>query len=304
MISININNETNQLEAVILGISDDFGGIPLIKDAYDPKSKEHIKMGAFPSQKDISFELNSLLNVFEKHHIRVYRPNNIIGLNQVFARDIGFVVGEKFIVPNIIADRIDEIDAISHIVKQFDPKNVVEMPKKARAEGGDVMPCNDYLFVGYSEHEDFEKYQVARTNSEALEFFKYTFPDFIVKGFELCKSDEDARKNALHLDCCFQPIGKNGAIIYDGGFKNKEDISFLENHFGIDNIIKITEEEMYHMNSNVFSISNKVIVSEQGFKRLNSLLRDKGFVVEEVPYAEIAKMEGLLRCSTLPLRRK
>ena len=61
---------------------------------------------------------------------------------------------------------------------------------------------------------------------------------------------------------------------------------------------------MYHMNSNVFSISEKVIVSEQGFNRLNSLLRDKGFVVEEVPYAEIAKMEGLLRCSTLPLKRE
>ena len=304
MISLNINNETSQLEAVVLGIPDDFGGVPSIKDAYDPKSKEHIRMGTFPSQKAISFELNSLMNILERHQIQVYKPSNIIGLNQIFARDIGFVVGEKFIIPNIIADRIEEVDAINHIINQFDPKNVVTMPKKARAEGGDVIPCNDYLFVGYSKNDDFEQYQVARTNSEALEFFKYTLPNFKVKGFELRKSDEDARKNALHLDCCFQPIGKNGAIMFDGGFKNKEDISFLENYFGIDNIIKITEEEMYHMNSNVFSISEKVIVSEQGFIRLNSLLRDKGFVVEEVPYAEIAKMEGLLRCSTLPLRRK
>ena len=38
--------------------------------------------------------------------------------------------------------------------------------------------------------------------------------------------------------------------------------------------------------------------------RLNNELRIKGITVEEVPYAEIAKMEGLLRCSTLPLRRK
>ena len=28
-----------------------------------------------------------------------------------------------------------------------------------------------------------------------------------------------------------------------------------------------------------------------------------GFTVEEIPYAEIAKQEGLLRCSTLPLIR-
>ncbi|MCO4821961.1 MAG: amidinotransferase, partial [Flavobacteriaceae bacterium] len=32
-------------------------------------------------------------------------------------------------------------------------------------------------------------------------------------------------------------------------------------------------------------------------------LREKGFTVEEVPYAEIAKQEGLLRCSTMPLIR-
>ena len=38
--------------------------------------------------------------------------------------------------------------------------------------------------------------------------------------------------------------------------------------------------------------------------KLNNELKNKGFTVEEVPYAEIAKMEGLLRCSTLPLRRK
>ena len=61
---------------------------------------------------------------------------------------------------------------------------------------------------------------------------------------------------------------------------------------------------MYEMNSNVFSISPKVIISEKGFVRLNSELRNRGFQVEEVPYAEIAKMEGLLRCSTMPLRRK
>jgi N-dimethylarginine dimethylaminohydrolase len=57
------------------------------------------------------------------------------------------------------------------------------------------------------------------------------------------------------------------------------------------------------MNSNVFSISEKIIISEKGFTRLNTELRKRGFTVEEVPYAEIAKMEGLLRCSTMPLIR-
>ncbi|MEO1548760.1 MAG: arginine deiminase family protein, partial [Bacteroidota bacterium] len=62
-------------------------------------------------------------------------------------------------------------------------------------------------------------------------------------------------------------------------------------------------DEMYQMYSNVFSISPEVVVSEQNFTRLNTWLREQGFIVEEIPYAEIAKQEGLLRCSTLPLVR-
>jgi N-dimethylarginine dimethylaminohydrolase len=57
------------------------------------------------------------------------------------------------------------------------------------------------------------------------------------------------------------------------------------------------------MNSNIFSISPEVIISEKTFIRLNAWLRSQGFVVEEVPYAEISKQEGLLRCSTIPLIR-
>ena len=52
-----------------------------------------------------------------------------------------------------------------------------------------------------------------------------------------------------------------------------------------------------------FSISEDVIISEKNFTGLNTWLREQGFTVEEVPYAEIAKQEGLLRCSTLPLIR-
>ena len=57
------------------------------------------------------------------------------------------------------------------------------------------------------------------------------------------------------------------------------------------------------MNSNVFSIAPDVVVSEKNFTRLNNWLRAQGITVEEIPYSEIAKQEGLLRCSTLPLIR-
>ena len=125
----------------------------------------------------------------------------------------------------------------------------------------------------------------------------------MVKSFELRKSNIDAKNNALHLDCCFQPIGTDKAIIHRNGFLIEKEYQFLIDLFGKENVFEITSEEMYNMNSNVFSISEKVIISEQKFTRLNTWLREQGFIVEEVPYAEIAKQEGLLRCSTLPLIR-
>ena len=302
-LSILVKDETAPLEAVVLGIATDFGGTPKLEDAYDPKSKEHIKAGTFPVEKDVLVEMAAFEAVFKKYNIEVYRPENINNYNQVFSRDIAFVIDDKFIVPNILEDRAKEFEAISPIVNQIDENAIVTMPEGTRVEGGDVMPWEDCIFVGVSNEEDFQKYTCARTNYKGVAFLQKTFPDRTVVSFELNKSDVEPRDNALHLDCCFQPIGKNQAVIYPGGFKDVDDVQFLKNYFGEENIIEITKDEMYSMNSNLFSISPEVIVSEKGFTRLNEELRRRGFIVEEIPYAEIAKMEGLLRCSTLPLRR-
>jgi N-dimethylarginine dimethylaminohydrolase len=138
---------------------------------------------------------------------------------------------------------------------------------------------------------------------QGVNYIKELFPNKKVKEFDLVKSKLEARDNALHLDCCFQPVGKNKGIIYKSGFRQESDYVFLVKLFGKENLFHITRDEMYEMNSNVFSIDDNVVVSEKNFTRLNNWLRDNGFIVEEIPYAEIAKQEGLLRCSTLPLIR-
>ena len=304
MLKLNIQNETGSLIAVVVGIADDFGGTPDLELCYDPKSKAHVVSGKFPKQKDLLLEMQSFISILEKYNIKVYRPSNIQGINQIFARDIAFVIEDKIFIPNIIVNRQKEIHALEFLLNEIDDKKIIYMPKDSRVEGGDVLVCNEHIFVGYSELEDFERYTVARTNSAAIEFLSKQFPDKKVKGFELKKSDKDPRENALHLDCCFQPIGNNMAILYKDGFKNDQDVTFLMDYFGRSNIIEISKEEMYNMNSNIFSISDNIIVSERGFVRLNNLLRSKGFLVEEIPYFETAKMEGLLRCSTLPLIRE
>ncbi|MEO9806271.1 MAG: arginine deiminase-related protein [Reichenbachiella sp.] len=303
MIDILIKDETAPLKSVVLGTGESFGGVPDIEEAYDPKSREHILDGTFPVEEDIVKEMAAVEKALTKHNVKVYRPSVLQDTNQVFARDIGFVVGDKFVVPNIIDDRSSEKEGINFLLDQINPEQILQMPEGAYAEGGDVMPWKEKLYIGYSEDEDYNKYKVSRTNRAGVEFLREQFPNCEFYAFELKKSDTKPKENALHLDCCFQPIGNDQCIIYKGGFKNEKDYDLLVSHFGKENCIEITKDEMYDMNSNVFSISPKVVISEQGFVRLNDELERRGFTVERVPYGETAKMEGLLRCSTLPLER-
>jgi N-dimethylarginine dimethylaminohydrolase len=303
MLKLNIKNETSRLRAVILGIAESNGGIPKVEDCYDPKSIEHVLAGTYPEENDMIQEMEAVANVFRKYNIEVYRPDIIKNYNQIFSRDIAFVIEDKFIQANILPDRESEYKAINHVISQINPENIIVLPKECHVEGGDVMPWNDYIFVGTYSGDDYSGYITARTNIDSVIALQELFPDKIVKSFELRKSNTNPKENALHLDCCFQPIGKDKAILHKNGFLVESEYEWLLNFFGEENVFEITKEEMYNMNSNVFSISEEVIVSEQNFTRLNTWLREQSFIVEEVPYSEIAKQEGLLRCSTMPLIR-
>ena len=303
MLDLNIQNETSRLRTVVLGTAFHNGPIPTIEECYDPKSKIHVIAGTYPKEQDMTFEMESVARVFEKYGIKVFRPKVIENYNQIFSRDIGFVIEDKFITANILPDRDLEISAIDHVLDQIPKENRISLPEDCHVEGGDVMPWNNYIFIGTYSGKDYPEYITARTNVNAVKAIQELFPTKIVKSFELRKSNDNAKENALHLDCCFQPIGKDKAILHKNGFLIEEEFNWLVDFFGKENVFEISKDEMYQMNSNVFSISENIIVSEQSFTRLNFWLVEKGFTVEEVPYAEIAKQEGLLRCSTLPLVR-
>ena len=303
MLKLNIKNETSRLRAVILGIANSNGSTPKVSDCYDPKSIEHILAGTYPKEADMILELEAVATIFKKYNVTVFRPDVIENYNQIFSRDIAFVIEDKFIEANILPHREREYKAIDKVISQINPENIVVLPQECHVEGGDVMPWNEYIFVGTYSGSDYAEYITARTNTDAVIALQELFPNKIVKAFELRKHNTNPKENALHLDCCFQPIGKNKAILHKNGFLIEKEYNWLVNFFGKENIFEITKEEMYNMNSNVFSISEEVIISEKNFTRLNTWLRSNGFIVEEVPYAEIAKQEGLLRCTTMPLIR-
>jgi N-dimethylarginine dimethylaminohydrolase len=291
------------LKAVIVGRATSNGPTPSIDEAYDPKSIEHLKAGTYPVEADMILEIEGLAEKLKSLGVEVYRPELIENYNQIFSRDIGFVVDDTFVYSNILPDREDELEAVKPVIDLFDPTKILSPPEEVHVEGGDVMPHKEFLFVGTYLQEDYQSYITARTNKAAVDWLGETFTDREVKAFELKKSNTDPYTNALHLDCCFQPVGEKYAIIHKDGFLHEQDAEWLINYFEKENVFEISAEEMYAMNSNIFSVAPDLVISDVRFNRLNDWLGDKGIRVEAIPYGEIAKQEGLLRCSTLPLIR-
>lgn len=302
--NLNIKNETSTLKAVVLGQPGSIGKIPEPEKVYDAKSYESVLNGVYPTEEAIYKEMSAFEKVLLKYDVQVFRPWTLENCNQVFARDVGFVIDDKIINSNIIPDREDEKEAYEVIYDQIAYNKIYNLPERAHVEGGDVVLYNDFVFVGLYTGEDYSKLKTARTNLYAFNFLKELFPEKTFIPLETVKHDTDPRRCVLHLDCAFMPVSSNKALIYKDGFRFAKDYHLLVDMFGAENLFELTQEEMYQMNANVFSISPKVVVSEQHFTRLNDFMENNwNLTVERVPYSEIAKMGGLLRCSTFPLIR-
>ena len=239
-----------------------------------------------------------------KHGVEVMRPQVVSNCNQIFSRDIAFVVEDFLYISNILPARDREIDAIQHILDRIPDQNIRTIPEDVHMEGGDVIVHNEFLFVGYYEQPDYADYVTARTNAKALSYISAQFPQKKVIGFELNKSNDDPFANTLHLDCCFQPFGNELAIVCPDGFMHREDVSWIENHFGSENLFFTDKKSMFEMQSNLLSVSPDLVISDPSFTAVNKWLNTKGIQIVTVPYDEISKQGGLFRCSTLPLIRK
>ena len=298
-----IQNEYGRLDTVVVGLATEMGGVPELEECYDARSYESVKMGVFPEEKDCTDQLKGLIEILESNGVKVLRPSLIYSLNQVFARDIAFVIEDQYIIPNVIADRAQERDAMAEIEKIIPSWNIIMMPSGCYAEGGDVIVDNDYVLVGVSDDHTFENYKTARTNYRGMDYLADEFPAKEFKGFELHKDDHDPLKGSLHLDCAFQPIGGGGALIAPHLFKNESDVQWLIERYGEMNVYSCTPEEAYSLGTNVFSFSPKDVIVSAKCGAMQGWLKERGLNVHSVVYDEIVKMGGLLRCTTMPLKR-
>ena len=303
MIEVKVDNEYSALKSVILGLAEDMGDPPKVFDVYDPRSLYHIKNNSYPSEVDVKKDVESFYKILIKHNVDVLRPDNIKNCNQVFARDLGFTISNIFFQSNIVPNREEELVGVSGIINNLDA-GVVKLPDYMHIEGGDVVIHNDKLFIGTYSGEDYSELITARTNQESISYLEKMIPSKEIMSINIKKSNTDVFENVLHLDCCFQPIGKRKAIICPDSFVNKSDVEYLIGYFGKKNTYLAYGQEAYMLISNLLVISPEVIVSDKRFNKINTWLEKNDFHVEKISYENVSKMSGLFRCSTLPLLRE
>lgn len=299
----NVHDEFSSLEIVVVGRADQMGVAPEPSDCIDARSYESSLNGIYPSDDACRSQINAFASLLEGQGVQVLRPTALSGLNQIFSRDIAFVIEDQIILPNVLEDREAEQKAYSHIFDCIPSTHIIMMPSGCYAEGGDVILHNDYVFVGVSDDATFEKYTTARTNYAGFEYLQDEFPAKEFKAFELKKHDTDPHQGSLHLDCAMQPIG-GGLLICPHLFEKSDDVKFLFDFFGSENVFECEGEEGYDLLTNVFSISPNCVILPEHTPRLKNWLEARGVEVLTVQYDEIVKMGGLLRCSTMPLKRK
>lgn len=298
-----VKNETSRLKSVLLGNANNIEKKPNIYQTYDPLSIINLKRGTYPKKSDLIKELDSYKKALEINGVDVYELDSVPNCNQIFARDIGFVIGDYFFISNILPLRHKEINGLNSMIKKIDNSKIVKLNTNIHIEGGDIILDNDYIFVGYYNKGDYEKQITARTNLNAVKFLQKKFTNKKVKAFELRKSIADPSKNALHLDCCFQPLGDSLAVISRDGFSNLKDYEWLIKYYGKENVLDLNKKEMSLMMCNFLSISKNKVISDIRFTKLNSWLKSKKIKTIEINLKEISKQGGLFRCATLPLER-
>ncbi|MGM0876371.1 MAG: dimethylarginine dimethylaminohydrolase family protein [Bacillota bacterium] len=201
---------------------------------------------------------------------------------QVFTRDVGFTLGNQVFVADM-----------AHDVRKGEERPFIDFLENEKItytnligdkiEGGDVIIDRDTIYIGVSN----------RTNENAILHLQSLLPSFEVIAVPFTDK-------YLHLDCVFNILSPNEALVFPGEFDDKKE-KLLSSRY---NLIEVSKEEQATLGTNVLSIGKKRVISLPINKQVNKELRDRGYHVIEVDISEIIKSGGAFRCCTLPILRE
>lgn len=222
-------------------------------------------------------QYNNFINLISREGVKVQLLEPIYGENQVFTRDVAFVIGDTLFISSMSnKERIEETKALEKYIKNHNLK-VYRMENKI--EGGDVIVYENYIFVGLSK----------RTSLEAIKELKEYINEYNM-GYEIIEINFNKEK-MLHLDCVFNILGKDQCIISDYLYDKDKIKKRIKTCYNID---KKTSEEL---GANIVALGDGRIVTSN--KTVFHILKKADFEVFYLDYSEILKAGGGFTCSTL-----
>ncbi|MHA6488054.1 dimethylarginine dimethylaminohydrolase family protein [Bacillus cabrialesii] len=223
-----------------------------------------------------------LVETLRSHNIEVILLPVHDGLpEQVFTRDIGFVIGEKAFLSSM-TEPIRQGE--ESVIKDFFHSQGIPYTRMldTSIEGGDIIVDGEIVYVGISQ----------RTDMSAIGQLEEALPDYTVVPVHL-------HEKYLHLDCVFNIVSESEALIYPKALE-PEEVEMLAKRY---DLIEVPEDEQFTLGTNVLSIGRKTIITLPCNRHVNQQLSDRGYHIIEIDLTEIIKSGGSFRCCTMPLMR-
>lgn len=283
-------SETDRLKKVIIGRYEGYAEAEEYVEIVNEEQKKGL-----PSVEQLKAEFEVFKSTLEERGIEVLVPERVgkFVYDQLTPRDIGVTIGNRFLICNMVKrSRRYEVAGIFRYLEGMqgrEPSVLIPPDRDILVEGGDIIVDKGNLFVGISQ----------RTTERGFDYLDEVFGgDFKLIPVR-CTSLEE-RQNVLHLDCTFNCIGEEHALIYPGGFK------VIPEEMRSYRWIEVSAEEQGLLGTNVLSLDRKTIISRDHprLKNLNERIRNEGFEVIEIPFNGAPSTGGSFRCCTLPLVRE
>lgn len=283
-------SETDLLIKVVIGRVEGYKKV----DEYIERVNDSQKNG-LPSLEMLHKEFTVFANILKEQGVEVLKPKYVgkFIYDQLTPRDIGITIGDKFVICNMAKSsrRYEVAGIFEHILSMSGTEPTILMPPEHSMllEGGDIIIDKGHIFVGLT----------SRTNQKGADFLKRTFSSYFKVVTIPCRSFSEENK-ILHLDCVFNPVGKDHALIYPDGIELIP--KAVTNNY---TLIEISKKEQQALATNVLSISPELVISRDHphCRRVNEKMRNAGINVLAIPFDGVPATGGSFRCCSLPLVR-
>jgi N-dimethylarginine dimethylaminohydrolase len=219
----------------------------------------------------------------EKKGVKVIRPLRTRKDDMcmsLWVRDSSFTLHNKvYLMPNMVSDgyRSKQISSEVDVIPYKDEGEIV--PSGVNLDGGDIIIDGRRILLGKGR----------RSDESGLEYMKDKFVD---------RDIVSVRHHALHLDCCLCVLPGN-KLFYSKRYIKRLPSVLRESYLCYNVEDYMNENDDPNLATNMLLIGNTIIVAKKRkFERFYNHIESLGFEVIRIPFKNIFKGGGGVRCMT------